>query len=391
VSYTLGTDTVPSQIYVEGYDLGQGTVTLTLKDPSGGTAKSDMVKFSVVRPNLTGYRPQTEGPGYGSPFAKTPVPWQKETDPGVGIRFNGDDDDADGTADYDPNDTSIAGENDLIEVNVAFAAPPGVQYRLLASNQNIRGWAGSDKSGVFHLDGNYILTSPGNFWIEWVQPDVTQAADLRVRVYDGTHGNFVFVGDRLHFYPFTSVVIVLGGESQVPADPVNFPGDHGMFQTAIDEYRNGYDVHMYDEDEAGIWGEGAAYDEVVTAINDRGLTDVAIMGYSHGGGSTHNLAWRLEQNTIPGGLTDIANPFVVPYTAYVDAIVDHDTSAENRRPPLSAFHCNQYQQNSWLKGGPSNGNDDLDRSHLGVSHTTIDDHSAVTDLLKARLEQNVDR
>ncbi len=52
--------------------------------------------------------------------------------------------------------------------------------------------------------------------------------------------------DVLHFYPFNSVVIVLGGEDQVPSDPPN--AEHGVFGIATDLYRNGYDVHMYDED-----------------------------------------------------------------------------------------------------------------------------------------------
>ncbi len=167
-----------------------------------------------------------------------------------------------------------------------------------------------------------------------------------------------------------------------------FPGNHGIFDFAIEEYIHGYDVHMYDEDDCGIYGEGAAYDEVVEAINGRGQTNVAIMGYSHGGGSTYNLAWRLNENVI-GNLTDVTGAFAIPYTAYIDAITDYTTGAENRRPLLSVFHVNQYQRNSTLKGGPAGGDDDIDRSYRGVNHGNIDDDPVVLDLMRTRLRQRV--
>jgi dipeptidyl aminopeptidase/acylaminoacyl peptidase len=110
---------------------------------------------------------------------------------------------------------------------------------------------------------------------------------------------------------------------------------------------------MYNEDDVGYNGIGDVYDEVVSAINDRGVTDVAIMGYSHGGGSTYVLAWRLQQNTIPGsGISDITKPFSIPFTGYIDAIDDGGPAftAETRRPPMSLFHCAQYQDNNTPSG-----------------------------------------
>ena len=114
MSYVIGTDDIPGVIYVEGFDLGQGTVDWILRDPAGLEINRDSVLFTVVYLNLTGYRPQTEA--YGAPFARTPIPADEEVDPGAGIRRNGDDDDGNGTPDW--NDTSVAGENDLIEVEV---------------------------------------------------------------------------------------------------------------------------------------------------------------------------------------------------------------------------------------------------------------------------------
>lgn len=96
-SYTIGSDEVPTKIYVEGYDFGQGTVTWAIKNPSGAPVNSDTVKFTVVFANLTAYRPQTET--YGNPFPRMPVPEEKEKALGAGIRRNGDDDDTSDTLD----------------------------------------------------------------------------------------------------------------------------------------------------------------------------------------------------------------------------------------------------------------------------------------------------
>jgi len=192
-----------------------------------------------------------------------------------------------------------------------------------------------------------------------------------------------------------SIVIVLGGETQEPGDPVpaEHQGNYGMFeQIAIPEYRNGYDVWMYNEDDVDWFdGEGAAYDEIVDAIQGRGVTQVAIIGYSHGGGATYQLAERLYRNTVSGDLTDITNPFTVPFTAYIDAVTSYTAGQENRRPLLSQFHCNQYQTNLPLRGGPSNGDDDIDRTNLGVVHGTIDDNETVVALVRMRMGQRIIR
>mgnify|MGYP000275963927 CR=1 FL=1 len=80
--------------------------------------------------------------------------------------------------------------------------------------------------------------------------------------------------DALSLFSFTSVVIALGGEDQVPADPPLEPDNHGTFQVAIELYKRGYDVHMYDEDVVSSSGAGAAYNEVVSAVSERGVIGV---------------------------------------------------------------------------------------------------------------------
>ena len=78
------------------------------------------------------------------------------------------------------------------------------------------------------------------------------------------------------------------------------------------------------------------------------------------------------------------------FTASVKSVRSNTLAQERRRPPRSGFHVNQYQR-SGLQGAPAGGDDDIDRSYLGVNHGTIDDNVAVQNLLKDRLSQKVRR
>lgn len=146
---------------------------------------------------------------------------------------------------------------------------------------------------------------------------------------------------------------------------------------------------MYEHDDV-IDGEGPAYDMIVSAVNDRGVTDIAIMGYSWGGGDTYDLAELLQQNKN-GTVTDITQPFGIAFTGYIDAISTGTLFAETRRPPLSAFHCNQWETNTPLPHGAySDGDTDEDRSSLGLTHLSIDDDvPTVLTTLQSDLRANV--
>jgi hypothetical protein len=144
----------------------------------------------------------------------------------------------------------------------------------------------------------------------------------------------------------------------------------------------------------GLGGRGPVYDMIVSAINDRGVSNVAIAGYSHGGGKTFVLSQRLEANLIAAsGVTDIKKPFIVPFTAYVDAIRANDTIGEVNKPRLSEFHTNQYQENPiifGLTGESTNfGDDNFDRTYSGVNHWTVVNHEIVLDFMRMRFRQRV--
>lgn len=249
-----------------------------------------------------------------------------------------------------------------------------------------------DDDGVF-TEALPFSNNMVTVFVEWV--DANHGTDMLKLIDPMT----MLAIDTLVFHTFHSVVIALGGEGQVPGDPVNDPGNQGIFTTAIDLYRNeGYDVRMYDEDDVSPTGQGPAYDQLVNSINNQMQSEVAIFGYSHGGGSVYDLAYRLNDNII-GALFDITEPFAVKFTSYVDAITNNFADAENRRPLLSEYHLNQYQQNTgfptFLNGGslddPQVGDEQIDRSNLGLVHRTIDDNAAVLNLLRIRLPQKVTR
>ena len=155
---------------------------------------------------------------------------------------------------------------------------------------------------------------------------------------------------------------------------------------SIDQYRNrGYDVHVYDEADWFAPAGAVPYQEIVSAVNDRDVTQVALVGYSHGGGSVYRISEYLSQSN------EIQKPYTIPLTGYIDAIAQPATLPLRSRPLGSLFHINQFQLNTrTLHGVRGNGDDELDRTNLGVSHGTIDDSEIVLDILEQRLQQRVD-
>ena len=328
--------------------------------------------------DMAAYRPQSES--YGNPFQRKAIPENEELIPGAGIRVNGDDDD--GSTVPDSDETGVSGENDLVEVVLSVdppVPPSGYEYVLTRSNPNIRAWDGPDKNGEILGPGDSaVLTFAGSTRTVWVENPDGGAADLELAARE-TPGGQVTASDQVHFFPFSSIVIALGGESQVPDDPPLEPSNHGMFVLAITLYTMGYDVHMYDEDVVNAAGAGAAYNEVVSAVRNRGITSVAIYGYSHGGGSTNDLARRLDDNRGAIGT------FSIDYTAYVDGIdndSDIDIGTETELPPSTGYHANYYEHPGCglfqLCGGPIAGADlnlNVNTTPWGASltHFTIDD------------------
>ncbi|MFQ5719240.1 MAG: hypothetical protein ACE5IK_06800 [Acidobacteriota bacterium] len=327
--------------------------------------------------DITAFRPQSEA--YGMPLARRAVPAVMEISPGVGIRINGDDDDASGVA--DGIEVGVAWENDLVEMTLSVSPPVvyGVEPVLARSGNAIRVWLDPGKNEPLLIDAAEVaLPFSGVTRTVWVENPAGGVADLEL-ISRAVSSGAVLASSTVHLVPFAGTVIVLGGEGQVPADPPLEPGNHGMFSLAIELQDLGYDVHMYDEDVVSPAGTGAAYDEVVRAVMGRGVTGVAIFGYSHGGGSTNDLAVRLDQDRLAIG------SFAIDFTAYVDGIdndSDIDVGTETALPPATAFHANYYENPGCgffqLCGGPIAGADlnvNVTSTPWGaaLTHFTIDD------------------
>ena len=85
---------------------------------------------------------------------------------------------------------------------------------------------------------------------------------------------------------------------------------------------------------------------------------MAIFGYSHGAGSTNDLARRLDDNRGTIGT------FSIGFTGYVDGIdndSDIDIGTETALPPSTGYHANYYENPGCgffaLCGGPITGAD----------------------------------
>lgn len=108
--------------------------------------------------------------------------------------------------------------------------------------------------------------------------------------------------------------------------------------------------HVNNDDENS---GGRAYDQLNTwrlARLDIGLPlNLAIVGYSWGGGATYLLAKRLSENSRTGSAPD---QWKLEYTAYFDAFRRGSFIRETRYPNQTRYHTNQYLLDGNLRSGP---------------------------------------
>ncbi|MDW8224230.1 MAG: hypothetical protein RMJ82_14900 [Gemmatales bacterium] len=272
---------------------------------------------------------------------------------------------------------------------------------------------GNNNEAEIRLQANQGNAGVQTYFVEWVS---NQAQPLTTTLtFEARMGNQVVTSDRILFYRFRTVVVVIGGRDQqwtLDRNQAVVAGT-GIFRLARDLYEEGYDVHPFAQDEQRrpVWiatpvaraGSGLAYDEVRAAVDLRHVEHVVAMGFSWGGGAVFYLTRRLDRaarGQIQG--ENIARAFSVPFTAYIDAIQHGERGvfdlrarrwippAENRVPPLTQFHVNYYQQadRDWpfeIRGAPvlgANVNRDVNNPILDAQgrvlwHTMIDDSDQV--------------
>jgi hypothetical protein len=341
----------------------------------------------AAKSGLTAYRPQ-QGASY-FPFERVRVPEAFEEDAlrGPGIRVNG-------AGELDP-----AGEDDLIELEVERVLA-NASFVLERGGPELALWGTRTKTPGTELAFTGNRSAPldfsgGDVVTLWVERTSGAASDtaLALRALEPDR-----VVDRLLFHAFQGLVVALGGEDQAPGLPLD--PNHGTYVVATELYELGYDVLMRDEDQVGADGAGVVYTAVVNAIQNRGVGELAIFGYSHGGGSTHDLAERLD--LFRGSI----GTFTIEFTSYVDGVQndsDVDLDRELRRPPASAFHANHYQRGTladfFLDGGPVTLSEpppsglDVETTAWGAAttHFLVDDFGEVRDFMQAGLAARLAR
>jgi hypothetical protein len=334
-----------------------GTVTLQAMPVLNTNAPAgyDSVKINGITFGFTPYTPQTE---YINPM---PIPEKNWKENGVGIRRNGDYDNGSTTVRDWAISNPITGEDDLIRTDIDITSVSGISYVLKKSSTDVTMWASSQKGGsqyVVSATGTTI-TSGGTLWAEYTNfGDDEYTLTLSV-IYTST-GIELFT-EELVYHPFNSVTVAFVGENQQAGDPNYSPGVNDW---VIQELLNGYDIHVFDDghdwfqsDDCNEWGEGPALNEIANAINNRNVTKIALLGYSHGGGTVYNLSKRLYYDGTSciwyGDVITfsdiIHNAYELIYTSYIDAIRNDKWSRmlpELNRPINTSYHVNQYQQNT---------------------------------------------
>jgi hypothetical protein len=319
-------------VYMEANAAVTGTVTLQAMPVlnTNAVAGYDSVKINGITFGFTPYTPQTE---YIAPM---PIPEKNWKENEVGIRRNGDYDNGSTTVRdwsvFDP----ITSEDDLIRTDIDITPVSGISYVLKKSSTDVVMWTSSQKGEspyVVSATGTTIM-SDETLWAEYVNFG-EDTCTLTLVVIDTTSG-LEFFTEELVYRPFNSVTIAFVGENEIAGDPVTSPGINDW---VIQELLDGYDVHVYDDGydvsgnsvvDCNKWGEGTALNEVANAVNNRGVNDVAILGYSHGGGSSYNLSWRMYYD---GKMSDsylywnppqvIFNSYNLVFTSYIDAVPNY--------------------------------------------------------------------
>ncbi|MEX2169778.1 MAG: fibronectin type III domain-containing protein [Pirellulales bacterium] len=380
------------------------------QNANGSSPASQTAQATANQSNLTAHRPQAihdpnnlvDAPIYDT-FPKRPVRDQDETSNtlGPGIRINYDDDDNDGAEDRVQGGIEIPEENDLIEVKVDRL--PGTGDLVLVFGSRLALWENHDKETSVPLDATLTQTEPLMFvndtvtvFVEWV--DFNHGFDNLSLVDPAT----MMTLDTIRFHSFRSIIVAFGGDGQSPTDtdgdgsigdPVQGgPNREGIFDIAQTMYNEGWDVLAFNEVEETL-GADVPSTEILNAHDRRFVERHAVIGYSHGGGATHDLIEDLD---------DIDDPFT-HIGVFLDAVDQGGLFAENDWPNIAIYLLNIYQEIPFQLGGA-----DIDDGEVEIGaaleeinvtvepgwnntldHYSIDDDPQVQQLIRMRLQQRL--
>ncbi|MBM9521249.1 hypothetical protein JWG39_15620 [Desulforhopalus vacuolatus] len=284
-----------------------------------------------------------------------------------------------------------------------FQGCPGIAGTLTRSDSSLHLYWDKYKINEFDFSNNEATISFNcTLWAEW-RGDVATNPTLSVRSNSSAAGP----DDTITFHPFDNIVVVISGEKQDPFKPitindsgeVNGPLDgdcYGLSQISYDLLQMGYDVHYVEEPDGVGYADLSTTDntepgsteslesvlnEIVDGINNRSVTKIGMIGYSHGGGSVYDLAKDLSD--IDFGDTDKYKLF----TAYIDAVEQARVTsmAETRRPIGSDYHLNLYENNqiSPTEGGPGE-----DTTQSGFERNVTLEEDWGTDLVHGTIDNS---
>ncbi|OAI57665.1 hypothetical protein AYO47_07770 [Planctomyces sp. SCGC AG-212-M04] len=329
--------------------------------------------------NLQAYRPVTANiNSLAFPISEAD---EESATRGAGIRVNGDDDNGVAGADYSNLAPTPLADNDLIRVEVA---GEGELFTLTWAG-SIAVWTSATKDAAI-INGSSVFSGQ-TVWVEYTSQTHTvgTTTQLTLTTQDGTY----FATDTVVFHSFQSVVLAIAGNTQSPSqfgDP-----NLGIYTIAGSLYAQGYDVQLYGYYEvSSSTGKGKAYDDTVSAVLTRNVNNVAIIGYSWGGGATYNLSNALKKTPTlaPAG-------YKLVYTAYIDGIRQGSVSSETRKPVGTLYHDNIYQRkDSFPRGNKVTGanlNLNVTITPWGalLRHVTIDDNPTVQQTIIDNLKAKV--
>jgi hypothetical protein len=414
-----GQKEVLGSFWAEGISASSFSQLLTAQHKSKSALNgSDSTYVSVISFGLQPYTPQTK---YIAPMPIPETNWKAN---GVGIRRNGDYDCSNilssNISDWGRSSAND-NEDDLIRLDINITPCTGITYGLVStsSTTDIKFWSSEKKgygdaiipnenSGMMKL-----LTNSTTFYAE-SSPYNTSSASYKLLAID--KNNKILFSEEITFRPFNSITIAFVGEFEQAGDPGVSPGINNW---GINQLLNGYDVYVWDDGhdvfnsntDCNKWGEGRSFDEVCNAINNRGVSNIAIIGYSHGGGSVYNLAWRMfyDGKTSDSNLywyppKKIQNSYNLVFTSYIDAVPNNSWihgllgTSVTVRPKGSNYHLNQFQENS-IPNGCSifTSNNEKNWTSVGLKHSnsdflvSIDTNPEVQALLTQKFNEKITR
>ena len=395
------------------------------QNANGSSPASQTAQATANQSNLTAYRPQAihdpnnlvDAPIYDT-FPKRPVREQDEGSNtlGPGIRMNFDDDNSNGIDDVAESGIEIPEENDLIEVRVDRLPGQGDLVLETITSFKLGLYYTHDKETLVPLDQtNPNRTEP----LAFINNTVTVYVEWKDATYSFESLNLVDPAtamplDGLRFHSFKSLIVAFGGLNQNPVDtdgdgsigdPVQGgPNREGIFDIAQSMYDTGWDVLAFGQADETV-GVDVPSTEIVNARQQRFVERHAVIGYSYGGGATHDLIEGLidEDNDNDGDPDDILT-FV---GVFLDAVDQFGINAENDWPAIAIYLLNIYSQINEPGVGDLGGADINDDEVLTgaaleeintttnpgwnntLDHYSIDDDLQVQQLIRTRLQQNL--